>query len=618
MSAPTSTIRGTASHVPVVAEFNELLTSLEQATAEQCAEPTEWDEFRIDRIDGNTGHPLRSVIGSGVPFLFASKSGPRPASPDSDQRGPPPDSGTSADRGDIPEIAKLCSTLTAIESVVPVRTDQARYLLSLYMLGGNIEQTEPDNSAVLPLFVACSDGESQVLGMWRRENQIVSFNLPVMGREPVIPSKDQHIRDFSQRYANRWSLPSSAKVQMTASAVYNILGAPECTDLSNLSVYFSWPEPDALFAPPPYSANVFFRARAIPCTTQNNAGPSASWLTSDLGILSTLLGRMDDMTADDTKSPAEIWPAATSGGREALEVDAFLEMMQRDVGKPQVSVKDTKPNGICQRNDLDFTDRLWEFCKEANGYLELRNALGLVFRGLQNGSLQPMIHRTNKSMIAEVARRCLPVVGQSGEDAGPSVREMLQKFADPEKLLSAVVEIGVTKLRRDFVAHFIGEEICSRAQLGPFVENHGTTISEQADRLRRLHNVLELTTNGKAYAELPHGSLRQLMKDGLDYYREHDSRSIPFFGLNLPAFSEAASKLKRICAAMEPAKWNVTFGSEGRAGDKMTAAYSVNRDSLGLSVDGDDGATEGLHLSPDVSATAYHRSLYESRAIIVG
>ena len=126
-------------------------------------------------------------------------------------------------------------------------------------------------------------------------------------------------------------------------------------------------------------------------------------------------------------------------------------------------------------------------------------------------------------------------------------------------------------------------------------------------------------------------------RDGLDYYREHDSRSIPFFGLNLPAFSEAASKvmahpcvahpcmalppaatpvlppacadvpalsstdqilylvrqLKRICAAMEPAKWNVTFGSEGRAGDKMTAAYSVNRDSLGLSVDADDGAAEG-------------------------
>ena len=51
---------------------------------------------------------------------------------------------------------------------------------------------------------------------------------------------------------------------MTASAVYNILGAPECTDLSNLSVYFSWPEPDALFAPPPYSANVFFRARKSP------------------------------------------------------------------------------------------------------------------------------------------------------------------------------------------------------------------------------------------------------------------------------------------------------------------------------------------------------------------
>lgn len=133
-----------------------------------------------------------------------------------------------------------------------------------------------------------------------------------------------------------------------------------------------------------------------------------------------------------------------------------------------------------QRNDLDFTDRLWEFCKEANGYIELRNALGtatstffgtisryfssstaphmrrgicpldahayrmligacnrcyarlmssgLVFRGLQNGSLQPMIHRTNTSMIAEVARRCLPVFGQSGEASGPSVREMLQKF----------------------------------------------------------------------------------------------------------------------------------------------------------------------------------------------
>jgi len=122
-----------------------------------------------------------------------------------------------------------------------------------------------------------------------------------------------------------------------------------------------------------------------------------------------------------------------------------------------------------------------------------------------------------------------------------------------------------------------------------------------------------------ATRSLPVGS-----RDGLDYYREHDSRSIPFFELILPAFSEAASKvirpaapprqqlepactryqplkpnylpgaaqLKRICAAMDPAKWNVTFGSEGHAGDKMTAAYSINRDSLGLSVD--DGSEEGL------------------------
>ena len=59
-------------------------------------------------------------------------------------------------------------------------------------------------------------------------------------------------------------------------------------------------------------------------------------LTSDLGILNTLLGHMNDMAADETNSPAETWPAATSGGREALGVEAFLEMMQRDVGKPQV------------------------------------------------------------------------------------------------------------------------------------------------------------------------------------------------------------------------------------------------------------------------------------------
>ena len=64
---------------------------------------------------------------------------------------------------------------------MPVRTDQARYLLSLYMLGGNIEQSEPDNSAVLPLFVACSDGKSQVLGMW-----CVPF-LPPNGNDPCTP-----------------------------------------------------------------------------------------------------------------------------------------------------------------------------------------------------------------------------------------------------------------------------------------------------------------------------------------------------------------------------------------------------------------------------------------------
>lgn len=76
--------------------------------------------------------------------------------------------------------------------------------------------------------------------------------------------------------------------------------------------------------------------------------------------------------------------------------------------------------------------------------------------------------------------------------------------ADPEKLLSAVVEIGVTKLRRDFVAHFIGEGVHGPHTMpSPRPINIAVAARHAAKRAPIMRQAARRTSPSVLHIELP-------------------------------------------------------------------------------------------------------------------
>jgi hypothetical protein len=98
-----------------------------------------------------------------------------------------------------------------------------------------------------------------------------------------------------------------------------------------------------------------------------------------------------------------------------------------------------------RRGDLDFTERLWDLCKAANSFEDMRAALAQVFRALQSGRLQPMVHKSNTTAIGTVARQCL--MRTTDAAAAGQLRDNMHRLSDASRLVAAVAEIGLAKLR---------------------------------------------------------------------------------------------------------------------------------------------------------------------------
>lgn len=104
------------------------------------------------------------------------------------------------------------------------------------------------------------------------------------------------------------------------------------------------------------------------------------------------------------------------GGPGTCHDDAatFIGALQAELGSAQHVLGGTEadlgtsPLSVLHaRTDLDFTERLWGVIKAADSLADLKRGMGLVFDAVRRGIVQPILHRSNTSRLATVARECL-------------------------------------------------------------------------------------------------------------------------------------------------------------------------------------------------------------------
>ncbi|XP_033099941.1 protein zwilch homolog [Anneissia japonica] len=189
------------------------------------------------------------------------------------------------------------------------------------------------------------------------------------------------------------------------------------------------------------------------------------------------------------------------------------------------------------RNDLDFTERLWNHLKNASSLQDLKMALQTVMQTLKTGDFYPVVHVHNESRLASQIRASYqqqtPVLNLEGVEP-----------------LEIMIELGLEKLRRDYTDFFIRQELVLHQQLHFFVQS-GLTTEEKIERLCRMHNVLELLVV-TAMLNLPLESQQALCRLGLKHYEKYSSDNNRTFQLPVDA-----SNLYGIYSTCQPCLWSI-------------------------------------------------------------
>ncbi|XP_048960109.1 protein zwilch homolog isoform X4 [Canis lupus dingo] len=233
------------------------------------------------------------------------------------------------------------------------------------------------------------------------------------------------------------------------------------------------------------------------------------------------------------------------------------------------------------RGDLDFAEQLWfKMSGSVVSYQDLVKCFTLIIQSLQRGDIQPWLHSGSNSLLSKLIHQSyhgtMDTVTLSG--------------TIPVKML---LEIGLDKLKKDFISFFIGQELASLNHLEYFI-TPSVDIQEQVYRVQKLHHILEILVSCMLFIKPQHELLFALTQSCIKYYRQNPLDEQHVF--QLPVRPAA---VKNLYQSEKPQKWKVEISG----GQKKVKTVWQLSDSAPVD-----------HLSfhkPDVSELTLNGSLEE-------
>ena len=332
---------------------------------------------------------------------------------------------------------------------------------------------------------------------------------------------------------------------------------------SSLSAEFAWREPTDPLEAPSLSADAVVKLRV----TAGDSRSPAKALFLELSKLDSIIDSINSGMLPEKTADTEIW---FSG-----QVKNFIQEMsdwrylakdgnqKEDDGKELSSPLASIALEEFKRLDMDFTDKLWDFLRNVVNTDDLTTCLGHVLSVIVSGELQPPLSSTNQTQLAKHIRDYYLC---QGPDAQKELQIALQKFTQNSKAaLALVADIGIEKVKTDYVSYFINQELATFSQLQPLLD-HMSTPSEGIAVLMKLHLCLELLLLGKTYLNLKHENLRLLLRSALSYYVTNEATYVtPTFAISIPAFSSSSSTVYEICSKQSPIIWKAGILSEDKS-----------------------------------------------------
>ncbi|XP_077323801.1 protein zwilch homolog [Lithobates pipiens] len=406
---------------------------------------------------------------------------------------------------------------------LPLSSMKARQLLSSYTLTHNPNMAELRNGKavdVLPqLWVRC-DGSDPEGTCW-------------LGAEPIKTSRNEitgmafHKVTYAGPTTDKTSFPSlealkrshkerhhSSAMQTRGFAQYDLFSTVESSIIesqTNVTVDFVWNGVDTILQIPPLTS-------AATLNIMVESGDPRSPVYPVYKELEFLLVLSEGLRTGVTE-----WPE-TSESKSAVEmVQEHLNELKNKLDgvnnpAPKKEAEKVKSDAaevessihsfLSERGDLDFAEMLW--CKMRNSvscYQDVVTCFSLVIQAMRYGEVHPWIHRGSSSTLSQLIQQ-----SYHGE-----MKSIPLSGLTPIRML---LEIGLDKMKKDYLNSFIGRELATFNYLDYFVST-SVDLQEQVHRVKKLHHMLEVVSHCNAFLSLEHENLFPLTQICLKHYKEN-------------------------------------------------------------------------------------------------
>ncbi|XP_051239409.1 protein zwilch homolog [Dicentrarchus labrax] len=499
-------------------EFYDVLRSLQE---EEHNDPCTYEEdIQILKMNGDRVPVLNLYCGN-QPVFICEKLVPKINEPD-DQKMTETSNCADDDDNDEEDANEVQIEL----GPQPLTIMKARQLLSWYTLSQNANVSAVDNNPVLhPLWVRCDMSDpsgttwfgAETVCMGNKVSGVKLYSVTCKG-STVDKKSLVTLGDLKQEHKKRHH-PSSMAIK--GSARFNLFGSTvvENTTIesqSSVTVDFKWSHVESILETPPLSSTATLN---IKVASGDMRSPMFE-MYRELEFLQTLA---DGLRTGETEwmEPLESTSAVTLTKALLEELQSTAKTLQEQAAKPAETTKmksETETqifNSLMERGDLDFVEQLWvRMRKSVTSYQDIGDCLKLVTEALRYGDIKPWIHRDSSSSLSKL-------ILQSYHQ---QIDHVSLTGVTPVHML---LEMGVDKMRKDYINYLIGEELTTLNHLCYFLSTE-VDLQEQVIRLRKLHHLLEIILTCSTFLGLPYDRLFLLTQSCLQHYKtypydeEHD------------------------------------------------------------------------------------------------
>ncbi|XP_009955560.1 PREDICTED: protein zwilch homolog [Leptosomus discolor] len=450
---------------------------------------------------------------------------------------------------------------------------RAKQLISLYTMVQNPNMTHlkiSDLVVLPPLWIRC-DGSDPEHTCWlgaeplKAGNKIAGINFYMVTCDGPTADKTYFANLEELKRAHKMKHHSSV-VMTKGFAQYELVRAAAIDDTiveseSNVSVDITWNTVDKILETPPLISTATVNIALESGDPRSPVYP----LYRELQFLLAL--------AEGLKTGVTEWPEPLESESAVELVQEFLTDLKKKLDgycvsgnknetekiKCDTAAVDSSIKSIfSERGDLDFAEQLWCKMRSVSSYQELVECFTLIIKSLEHGEIQPWIHQGSSSLLSKLIQQSyhgkVEVVSLSG--------------ITPIQML---LEIGLDKMKKDYVNFFIGQELATLTYLDYFIST-SVDLQEQVHRVQKLHHMLEIMVSCTVLLQFKHENLIPLTQICMKYYKENPLNEKHVFQLPIrPAL------VKNFYQNDHPEMWKVDISSgHGPKEVKTTWQVSTN------------------------------------------